>query len=185
MTVTIDFVAFDDERDACLLVLVEEGPWTGSVEDHLRALQDRLYGCLETALDYMLQGVARAGASSPDVAAPAGALPRRELPALALAPRGSGAALDPDAPYLGCAHRRCGPARNCQELLSPTAGVPRWRSRESSVRSQAQRLVLSAWLRGRRLSCTTWLIDLSSCAANSLTLVITLVKHELRVVGRR
>jgi hypothetical protein len=31
-----------------------------------------------------------------------------------------------------------------QELLSPTAGVPRWRSRESSVRSQAQRLVRSA-----------------------------------------
>ena len=51
MTVTIDFIAFDEERDACLLVLVEEGPWTGSVEDHLRALQDRLYGCLAAALD--------------------------------------------------------------------------------------------------------------------------------------
>jgi hypothetical protein len=51
MTVTIDFVAFDDELDACLLVLVEEGPWTGLLEDHLKALQDRLYGCLEAALD--------------------------------------------------------------------------------------------------------------------------------------
>jgi hypothetical protein len=51
MTGTIDFVAFEDERDACLLVLVEQGPWTGPVEDHLRALQDRLYGCLEAALD--------------------------------------------------------------------------------------------------------------------------------------
>jgi hypothetical protein len=51
MTVTIDFVAFDDERDACLLVLVEEGPWTGMVEDHLAALQDKLYGYLEAALD--------------------------------------------------------------------------------------------------------------------------------------
>jgi len=51
MTVTIDFVTFDDERDACLLVLVENGPWTGLVEDHLRALQDRLYGCLEAALE--------------------------------------------------------------------------------------------------------------------------------------
>lgn len=29
-------------------------------------------------------------------------------------------------------------------LLSPTAGEPRWRSRESSIRSQAQRLVRSA-----------------------------------------
>lgn len=54
MTVTIDFVAFDDERDACLLVLVEEGPWTGSVEDHLSSLQERLYGCLEAALDGQL-----------------------------------------------------------------------------------------------------------------------------------
>ena len=51
MTVTVDFVAFDDERDACLLVLVEQGPWSGVVEDHLRKLQDRLYGCLEAALD--------------------------------------------------------------------------------------------------------------------------------------
>jgi len=51
MTATIDFVAFDDDRDACLLVLVEEGPLAGSVEDHLRALQERLYDCLEAALD--------------------------------------------------------------------------------------------------------------------------------------
>ena len=51
MTVTTDFVAFDEEQDACLLVLVEQGPWTGPVDDHLGALQDRLYGCLEAALD--------------------------------------------------------------------------------------------------------------------------------------
>ena len=51
MSVTIDFVAFDDERDACLLVLVEQGPWPDAIEDHLSALQDRLYGCLEAALD--------------------------------------------------------------------------------------------------------------------------------------
>jgi hypothetical protein len=50
MTVTVDFVAFDDEEDACLLVLVEQGPWTGPVEDHLSNLQDRLYGCMEAAL---------------------------------------------------------------------------------------------------------------------------------------
>lgn len=54
MTVTIDFVAFDDERDACLLVLVERGPWSGVIDDHLRELQDRLFGCLDAALDGQL-----------------------------------------------------------------------------------------------------------------------------------
>jgi hypothetical protein len=47
----IDFVAFDDEQDACFLVLVEQGPWKGELEEHLRALQDRLYACIEAALD--------------------------------------------------------------------------------------------------------------------------------------
>jgi hypothetical protein len=52
MDVTIDFVAFDPELDACLLVLVEPGPWTdGKIEGCLIALQARLYGCLEAALD--------------------------------------------------------------------------------------------------------------------------------------
>jgi hypothetical protein len=51
VSVTVDFVAFDDERDACLLVLVEQGPWSCPIEDHLTALQDRLYGCLDAALD--------------------------------------------------------------------------------------------------------------------------------------
>jgi hypothetical protein len=49
----INFVAFDDSRDACLMVLVE-GPWTESTEDHLRALQERIYGCLDAALDGQL-----------------------------------------------------------------------------------------------------------------------------------
>ena len=53
MSVSIDFVTFDDERNACLLVLVEKGPWTGSVEEHLKALQEKLYGCLEAALDVL------------------------------------------------------------------------------------------------------------------------------------
>jgi hypothetical protein len=51
MSVTIDFVAFHDARDVCLLVLVEQGPWSGAIEDHLKALQDRLYGCLDAVLD--------------------------------------------------------------------------------------------------------------------------------------
>ena len=49
--VLIDSVAFDDERDACLMVLVEEGPWGAQVHDHLLRLQGRLYGCLNAALD--------------------------------------------------------------------------------------------------------------------------------------
>lgn len=49
MNVTIDFVAFDPELDAWLLVLVEPGPWD-DVRGRLVALQDRLYGCLEAAL---------------------------------------------------------------------------------------------------------------------------------------
>lgn len=48
--VTIDFVALDDDRDACVLVLVEEN-WGGSIKEHLRKLQERLYGCLEATLD--------------------------------------------------------------------------------------------------------------------------------------
>lgn len=51
----VSFIAFDEARDACLMVLVE-GPWTAATEDHLRALQDRMYGCLEAALDGQLAG---------------------------------------------------------------------------------------------------------------------------------
>lgn len=54
VAVTVDFVAFDDEHDTCLMVLVEEGPWTVPIDDHLRALQDRLYACMEAALDGQL-----------------------------------------------------------------------------------------------------------------------------------
>ena len=50
---TVNFVAFDDERDACLLVLVEEG-WSGAVHDNLFQLQEKLYGCLDAALDGQL-----------------------------------------------------------------------------------------------------------------------------------
>ena len=52
MDVTIDFVSFDPELDAWLLVLVEPGPWTdATVEARLAALQERFYGCLEAALE--------------------------------------------------------------------------------------------------------------------------------------
>jgi hypothetical protein len=52
VSVTIDFVAIDAGNDACLLVLVEPGPWIdATIGARLTALQDRLYGCLEAALD--------------------------------------------------------------------------------------------------------------------------------------
>jgi len=53
--VAVNFVAFDETQDCCLMVLVEEG-WTGPIDTHLRALQDRLYGCLDAALDGQLAG---------------------------------------------------------------------------------------------------------------------------------
>jgi hypothetical protein len=52
--VTVDFIAFDEARGACLMVLVEEGPWTAPAEVHLADLQDRIYGCLDAALDGQL-----------------------------------------------------------------------------------------------------------------------------------
>lgn len=51
--VTVNFIAFDEALDACLMVLVEEA-WSQPVEVHLRELQDRLYGCLDAALDGQL-----------------------------------------------------------------------------------------------------------------------------------
>lgn len=50
-TTVVDFVAKDNRQDRWKMVLVEEGPWLNSVEDQLRRIQDRLYGCLDAALD--------------------------------------------------------------------------------------------------------------------------------------
>src|SRR4051812_6092387 len=51
--VSVNFVAFDETQDCCLMVLVEEG-WTGPIDANLRALQDRLYGCIDAALSGQL-----------------------------------------------------------------------------------------------------------------------------------
>lgn len=48
--VMVNFIALNEARDACQMVLVE-GPWDGDIEDHLRSLQDRMFGCLNAALD--------------------------------------------------------------------------------------------------------------------------------------
>jgi hypothetical protein len=51
--VMVNFIAFNEARDTCQMVLVE-GPWEGDFEDHMRILQDRMFGCLEAALDGQL-----------------------------------------------------------------------------------------------------------------------------------
>jgi hypothetical protein len=51
---TVDFVAKDASSNVWKMVLVESGPWTGLVDDHLRALQGRLYDCIDAALDGQL-----------------------------------------------------------------------------------------------------------------------------------
>src|SRR5689334_1423147 len=51
-TVTIDVITHSADRSVWRLVLVEQGPWDADeVEANLRRLQDRLYGCLDAALD--------------------------------------------------------------------------------------------------------------------------------------
>ncbi len=51
-TVTVDFVARGADANSWHLVLVEQGPWPAAdVTSELRRVQDRLYGCLDAALD--------------------------------------------------------------------------------------------------------------------------------------
>lgn len=47
----VDFVAEGDSPDEWKLVLVEEGPWDEPLDVALRRIQDRLYGCIDAALD--------------------------------------------------------------------------------------------------------------------------------------
>lgn len=53
-TTVVDFVARGDTPDEWQMVLVEEGPWEGPVTTQLRRVQDRLYGCLDAAVDGQL-----------------------------------------------------------------------------------------------------------------------------------
>jgi hypothetical protein len=52
--VTVDFVARGEEADQYRMILVEEGPWHGDTEANLRRVQDRLFGCVEAALEGLL-----------------------------------------------------------------------------------------------------------------------------------
>jgi len=51
--VIADFVTGDENAAEWRMVLVEEGPWT-DITGHLSKLQDRLYDCLDAALDGQL-----------------------------------------------------------------------------------------------------------------------------------
>ena len=46
----VNFIARGATPNEWKMVLVERGPWEGAIPDHLRALQDRLYGCIDAAL---------------------------------------------------------------------------------------------------------------------------------------
>lgn len=50
-TTVVDFVARGDTPNEWKMVLVEEGPWTGSIETELRRVQSRLYDTIDAALD--------------------------------------------------------------------------------------------------------------------------------------
>jgi hypothetical protein len=49
--VLVDFVAWTDTEDEWRMVLVEQGPWSESIDIELRRLQNRLYECMDAAID--------------------------------------------------------------------------------------------------------------------------------------
>ena len=51
---TVDFIARGSTPEEWKMVLVESGPWRGAMDLHLRNLQERLYGCVDAALDGQL-----------------------------------------------------------------------------------------------------------------------------------
>ena len=51
-SVTVDFVARDLPHGGWAMVLVEQGPWERQqIESNLRRLQERLYSCIDAAID--------------------------------------------------------------------------------------------------------------------------------------
>lgn len=51
-TVTVDFVAKDFPQGGWGMILVEQGPWQQDhIEANLQRLQDRLYSCIDSALE--------------------------------------------------------------------------------------------------------------------------------------
>lgn len=55
--VTINVVTRNEAHGGYALVLVEEGPWASEdIVENLRRIQERLYGCLDAALDGLVAG---------------------------------------------------------------------------------------------------------------------------------
>lgn len=50
-TTAVDFVARGNSPGEWRMVLVEQGPWQPPIEDQLRRIQNRMYGCVDAALD--------------------------------------------------------------------------------------------------------------------------------------
>ena len=50
MSVTVDFLARGESESEYRMVLVEHGPWE-EIDVEMRRVQERLYGCIEAALD--------------------------------------------------------------------------------------------------------------------------------------
>jgi hypothetical protein len=49
---TVNFIAREPDDSLWRMVLVEEGPWDPQeIESHLRRVQQRLYDCIDVALD--------------------------------------------------------------------------------------------------------------------------------------
>ena len=53
-TTVVEFIAKSEDTDEWKMVLVEEGPWIDSIDMQLRRLQERLYNCVDAALDGQL-----------------------------------------------------------------------------------------------------------------------------------
>lgn len=53
-TTLVEFVVQGPAPDEWRMVLVEQGPWAPPLDGHLSRLQDRMYGCVEAALDGQL-----------------------------------------------------------------------------------------------------------------------------------
>jgi len=51
--IVVDFIARGETPDEWRMVLVEEGPWSNP-EEQLRRVQDRLFGCIDAAIDGQL-----------------------------------------------------------------------------------------------------------------------------------
>lgn len=52
-TFVVDFVVKSDSPDVMKMVLVEEGDWS-DIDARLRLLQQRMYGCIDAAIDGQL-----------------------------------------------------------------------------------------------------------------------------------